>query len=314
MQTISSGTRLGRYEIGAKIGAGGMGEVYLAQDRELDRRVAIKVLTEKLASDQDRVQRFIQEARAASALNHPHILTIYEIGMFDNSRFIATEFIEGETLRERMRAGLKMSEALEFAVQVASALSAAHAAGIVHRDVKPENIMVRHDGYVKVLDFGLAKLTTAEPGTSDPEAATRAMVVTGEGTVMGTATYTGLSGGFYVDQTGIIFAHAAQMQSSVDFGPARSVAFSTSNTTLSPINAATPTPFPALNLTGNLTIVGGSNQFSGPVSAPGGASASAMTGTATGNFYGPSAQEIGGAFSLKGTGPQTMLGGFGGKR
>ena len=132
--------------------------------------------------------------------------------------------------------------------------------------------------------------------------------------VTGTATYTGLSGGFYVDQTGTIFAHAAQMQSSVDFGPARSVAFSTSNTTLSPINAATPTPFPALNLTGNLTIAGGSNQFSGPVSAPGGGSTPAMTGTATGNFYGPSAQEIGGVFSLKGTGPQTMLGGFGGKR
>src|SRR3954468_21484263 len=132
--------------------------------------------------------------------------------------------------------------------------------------------------------------------------------------VMGTATYTGLSGGLYVDQTGAIFAHAAQMQSSVDFGPARSVAFSTSNTTLSPINAASPIPFPALNLIGNLTIVGGLNQFSGPVTAPGGATASAMTGTATGNFYGPSAQEIGGAFSLKGTGPQTMLGGFGGKR
>ena len=132
--------------------------------------------------------------------------------------------------------------------------------------------------------------------------------------VTGTATYTGLSGGFYVDQTGAIFAHAAQMQSNVDFGPARSIAFSTSNTTLSPINASTPTPFPALNLTGNLTITSGSNQFRGPVSTPGGGGTPAMTGTATGNFYGPSAEEIGGVFSLKGTGPQTMLGGFGGKR
>jgi len=132
--------------------------------------------------------------------------------------------------------------------------------------------------------------------------------------VAGTASYTGLSGGFYVNQTGAIFVHAAQMQSTVDFGPARSVAFSTSNTTLSPIVAATPIPFPALNLTGNLIIAAGSNQFSGPVSAPGGGGTPAMAGSAKGNFYGPTAQEIGGVFSLKGTGPQTMLGAFGGKQ
>jgi len=132
--------------------------------------------------------------------------------------------------------------------------------------------------------------------------------------VMGTATYRGLSGGIYVDQSGATFVHAAQMQSTVDFGPARSIAFSTSNTTLAPSSAVAPVPFPALNLTGNLTITNGSNQFSGPLSAPGGGGTAAMVGTASGNFYGPTAQEIGGIFSLKGTGPQTMLGGFGGKQ
>ena len=132
--------------------------------------------------------------------------------------------------------------------------------------------------------------------------------------VMGTATYRGLSGGFYVDQSGATFVHAAQMQSTVDFGPARSVAFSTSNTTLSPPNTTAPISSPALNLTGNFTITSGSNQFSGPVTTPGGTGTPAMTGTARGNFYGPTAQEIGGLFSLKGTGPQTMLGGFGGKQ
>src|SRR5881396_2193045 len=168
--TLATGTKLGRYEIRSKIGEGGMGEVYLALDTELDRTVAIKILPEALASDQQRLQRFIQEAKAASALNHPHILTIYEIGSIGNSRFIATEFIDGETLRERMKAGLNLPDALEFSIQIAGALAAAHAAGIIHRDIKPENIMVRRDGYVKVLDFGLAKLT--EPKSSDAEGPT----------------------------------------------------------------------------------------------------------------------------------------------
>ena len=168
--TLSAGTKLGRYEIRSKIGEGGMGEVYLASDTELDRTVAIKILPERLASDQQRLQRFIQEAKAASALNHPHILTIYEIGTTGDSRFIATEFIDGETLRERMNAGMKLLDVLEVSSQIASALAAAHAAGIVHRDIKPENIMVRRDGYVKVLDFGLAKLTEAKGATTDTEA------------------------------------------------------------------------------------------------------------------------------------------------
>src|SRR6266699_5812295 len=187
--SLSPATKLGRYEIRSKIGAGGMGEVYLALDTELDRTVAIKILPETLASDQQRLQRFIQEARAASALNHPHILTIYEVGVTGNSRFIATEFIDGETLRQRISAGLNLAEALEIAIQVGSALSAAHAAGIIHRDIKPENIMVRRDGYIKVLDFGLAKLTEPKGSTTDTEAPTRAMVNTGAGTVMGTANY-----------------------------------------------------------------------------------------------------------------------------
>ncbi|HEY3137136.1 MAG TPA: protein kinase, partial [Blastocatellia bacterium] len=151
--------------------------------------VAIKILPEALASDQQRLQRFIQEAKAASALNHPHILTIHEIGSVGGSRFIATEFIEGETLRQRMNAGMKLADILETAIQTCGALAAAHVAGIVHRDIKPENIMVRRDGYIKVLDFGLAKLTEPKGSTTDTEAATRAMVNTGAGTVMGTANY-----------------------------------------------------------------------------------------------------------------------------
>ena len=185
--TISSGTKLGRYEIRTQLGAGGMGEVYLAEDTELDRTVAIKILPEALASDQQRLQRFVQEAKAASALNHPHILTIYEIGTIENSRFIATEFIDGETLRQRISAGMRLSDILEVAIQAASALGAAHAAGIVHRDIKPENIMVRRDGYVKVLDFGLAKLTEPKGSPTDTEAPTR--VKTEPGVVMGTAIY-----------------------------------------------------------------------------------------------------------------------------
>ena len=186
---LTAGTQLGRYKILSLIGKGGMGEVYLANDTELDRTVAIKILPPAVASDQQRLQRFVQEAKSASALNHPHIITIYEIGATGDSKFIATEFIDGETLRERMNHGLRLLDVLEFSSQVASALVAAHTAGIVHRDIKPENVMVRKDGYVKVLDFGLAKLTEAKDSTTDTEAPTRAMVNTGAGTVMGTATY-----------------------------------------------------------------------------------------------------------------------------
>src|SRR5712692_4816975 len=185
--SIAAGTKLGRYEIRSKIGEGGMGEVYLALDTELGRIVAIKILPEALASNQRRLERFIQEARAASALNHPHILTIYEIGTTGATHFIATELIDGEPLRQHIRKGMKLAEILDIAIQAGSALAAAHEASIIHRDIKPENIMVRRDGYIKLLDFGLAKLT--EPSIIDSEAPTRAMVDTREGTVMGTANY-----------------------------------------------------------------------------------------------------------------------------
>jgi serine/threonine protein kinase/tetratricopeptide (TPR) repeat protein len=187
--SIPSGARLGRYEVKSQIGAGGMGEVYLALDTELDRIVAVKILPEALASDQQRLQRFVQEAKAASALNHPHILTIYEIGTVGATRFIATEFIDGETLRGRIGIGISLAEILEIAIQAGSALAAAHAAGIIHRDIKPENIMVRRDGYIKLVDFGLAKLTEPEDSTIDREAPTKAMVNTDAGTVMGTVAY-----------------------------------------------------------------------------------------------------------------------------
>ncbi|HET6891886.1 MAG TPA: protein kinase, partial [Pyrinomonadaceae bacterium] len=180
------GSTLGHYKVLTKLGAGGMGEVYLAEDTRLGRKIAVKVLPSAFVKDDERVQRFQQEARAASALNHPNILTIYEIGQADSSHFIATEYIEGETLRQRMAtAPVKISEALEVGIQVVSALCAAHEAGIVHRDIKPENIMVRRDGIVKVLDFGLAKLT--EPKTITSESPTLFQTI--QGMVMGTAYY-----------------------------------------------------------------------------------------------------------------------------
>jgi serine/threonine-protein kinase len=189
--TLAAGTRLGRYEIRSKIGEGGMGEVYLAEDTRLARKVALKVLPAELASQRDRMQRFVQEAKAASALNHPNIITIHEIDETDSGHFITTEFIDGETLRDHIRHGnVKLSEVLDVATQISGALAAAHAAGIVHRDVKPDNIMVRRDGIVKVLDFGLAKLT--EPTSADlvdTEAATRAAINTNPGVAMGTVVY-----------------------------------------------------------------------------------------------------------------------------
>ncbi len=188
---LKSGTRLGRYEVGARLGAGGMGEVYLAHDTRLDRKVALKILPDEVAADPDRMRRFEQEARTASGLNHPNIITIYEIDQSGSTSFIATEFIEGATLRERLRAQpMPPGEVLDVAVQVAGALAAAHANGIVHRDIKPENLILRSDGIAKVLDFGLAKPTGGEsPELLDGETPTRAHVKTDSGLVMGTATY-----------------------------------------------------------------------------------------------------------------------------
>jgi len=181
---------IGHYEITALLGKGGMGEVYLAQDKRLGRKVALKVLPASVTKDASRLHRFEQEARATSALNHPNILTIFEIGEADDRHYIATEFIEGETVGQRIAIGpLKLGETLNIAEQITSALSAAHGAGIVHRDIKPENIMIRRDGIVKVLDFGLAKLAQTRSSRSGPEDSTRALVKTRTGVVMGTVAY-----------------------------------------------------------------------------------------------------------------------------
>ena len=186
---FESGQQINSYRIVRQLGAGGMGEVYLAADGRLGRNVALKILPAKFTFDPQRVHRFEQEARAASALNHPNIITIHEIGRIQSTQFIVTEFVEGQTLRERIQAApLSTNEALEIAIQVAGALEAAHAAGIAHRDIKPENIMLRADGYVKVLDFGLAKLTE-QRGPVDPEAETRAQIKTDPGIKMGTVQY-----------------------------------------------------------------------------------------------------------------------------
>jgi serine/threonine protein kinase/Tol biopolymer transport system component len=187
---LSPDATVAHYRIISKIGAGGMGQVYQAQDSQLGRSVALKFLPEEVASQQSRIKRFINEAKTASALNHPNILTVYEIGRVDESIYISTEFVDGFTLRQRLRQGpLRLIEVLDIAGQIASALVAAHAAGIVHRDIKPENIMVRGDGIVKVLDFGLAKLTERQDSSTGSEDSTIALVNTEPGSVLGTVAY-----------------------------------------------------------------------------------------------------------------------------
>ena len=180
------GRTLSSYQIVSQLGKGGMGVVYLATDKKLSRKVALKILPADLTGDQSRVQRFKQEARAASALNHPNIITIFEIEESDGQHYIATEFVEGATLRELLEGNkMNLQGVLDAAIQIASALSAAHVSGIVHRDIKPENIMRRTDGYIKVLDFGLAKLM--EPAGGDAEASTA--VHTDPGSIIGTVQY-----------------------------------------------------------------------------------------------------------------------------
>src|SRR6202011_2767924 len=165
---LSSGTRLGVYEVIAPLGAGGMGEVWRARDTRLSREVAIKVLPAEVAADASRLKRFEKEARAASALNHPNIVTIYEIGSSDSVSYIAMERVEGKTLRELLFGGaLPIRKLLPVAAQIADGLAKAHEAGIVHRDLKPENVMPTKDGLVKILDFGLAKLTQPSSGSDE---------------------------------------------------------------------------------------------------------------------------------------------------
>src|SRR2546425_7409272 len=186
---VRPGQVVGQYLVEALLGAGGMGEVYLAQDKRLGRRVALKILPASFTQDRDRLRRFEQEARTASALNHPNIITIYEVLEVNSARVIATEFVEGETLRERMaRNRLSLTESLHIAIQIADALTAAHKAGITHRDIKPDNIMLRTDALVKVLDFGLAKLAGSSASASQLEALTK-KAHTAAGMIMGTVGY-----------------------------------------------------------------------------------------------------------------------------
>ena len=185
---LSPGTKLGQYEVVMAIGAGGMGEVYRARDTKLGRDVAIKVLHQEMATDSNRLRRFEQEARAASALNHPHIVTIYEIGEHEGTPYIAMEYVKGKTLRELLADGpLPIDKLMRYASQMAEGLAKAHQAGIVHRDLKPENIIITEDGYVKILDFGLAKL--AVPGEIGSELATAVKEGTTPGTILGTVGY-----------------------------------------------------------------------------------------------------------------------------
>ena len=188
--SLSPGTTVGRYQIQSLLGSGGMGDVYKALDATLGRSVALKVLRRELSGDPERLSRFLHEARAASALNHPNILTIHEVGDHDRSRFLVSEFVEGESVRQRLERGsLTLREILDIGIQTASALAAAHAASIVHRDIKPDNLMLRPDGYVKVLDFGVATFARPAAGSADAMMTIAATVETSPGTIIGTIAY-----------------------------------------------------------------------------------------------------------------------------
>ena len=185
---LTPGARLGPYVIRSLLGVGGMGEVYLAHDTKLDRDVALKLLPAELASDSERLRRFELEARSASALNHPAIVAIYDLGQAESQPYISMELVEGQTLRQMLQAGsMPLRRALQVAAPIADGLAKAHEAGIVHRDLKPENLMVSHDGFAKILDFGLAKLVD----DADARAALQTMTEKGTrpGSVMGTVGY-----------------------------------------------------------------------------------------------------------------------------
>jgi Serine/threonine protein kinase len=187
--TLSPNTTLGNYRIASKIGVGGMGEVYIARDTRLDREVAIKIVLTDFSGDGDRLQRFEQEARATSALNHPNILTVYDVGTYDGSPYIVAELLEGEELRQRLDEGpIPLRKTIDYAHQIISGLSAAHEKGIVHRDLKPENLFITKDDRVKILDFGIAKLRAAKVDANSSEDATR-RAITNPGVVMGTVGY-----------------------------------------------------------------------------------------------------------------------------
>src|ERR1700730_6748790 len=185
---LNSGTKLGPYEILSSIGAGGMGEVYRALDSRLGRDVAIKILPESLARDGERLRRFEQEARSVGALNHPNILSVYDIGVNDGTPFMVTELLRGATLREKLSSGpLPPKRAIEYAHQITSGLAAAHEKAIVHRDLKPDNLFITTDGRVKILDFGLAKQNPTAASANDATATLAESPRTSEGVVLGTA-------------------------------------------------------------------------------------------------------------------------------
>ena len=241
---LAPGYTIGSYEVISFLSRGGMGEVYLAEDKRLGRKVALKLLPATFTSNDDRLRRFEQEARAASALNHPNIITIYEIRQAGSSHIIATEYVEGETLRQRLvRGPLTFSETLNIAIQVADALAAAHKAGIIHRDIKPENIMLRPDGYVKVLDFGLAKLSEQVSPAVAAEAPT-IQVRTGSGIVIGTAGYMSpeQARGLSVDHRSDIFSLGAVIYEMVT--QRKPFAGETPSDTLAAILKTEPPPLP----------------------------------------------------------------------
>src|SRR4026207_1020641 len=185
---ISAGQKIGPYEILSSLGAGGMGEVYRARDTRLGREVALKILPTEFSTHRERLERFEQEARSASALNHPNIITIYDVGSSDSTSYLSMELVEGKSLRALLNEGLlPLRKAINIASQLADGLAKAHASGIVHRDLKPENLMVSKDGYLKILDFGLAKLT--ETISQDASVLPTMIGATEPGTVMGTAGY-----------------------------------------------------------------------------------------------------------------------------
>src|SRR5215211_463511 len=188
--TLAANTKLGRYEIRSQLGAGGMGEVYLARDPKINREVAIKVLPATFSSDAERLRRFELEVQASGKLNHPHILAVYDVQMHDGSPYVVYELLQGETLRQRLQNGpIPPRKAIDYGLQIAHGLTAAHEKGIVHRDLKPENLFITQDDRIKILDFGLAKLTEA---IHNPEAQTDVLtrkVNTDPGAVMGTAGY-----------------------------------------------------------------------------------------------------------------------------
>jgi serine/threonine protein kinase len=189
--TLAPGTKLGPYEIVAPVGAGGMGEVYRARDTRLGREIALKILPESFAHESDRLHRFEQEARAVAALNHPNILAVFDIGQHDGSPFLVSELLEGESLRAVLdRGALPQRKTIEYGVQIAQGLAAAHEKGFVHRDLKPENIFVTKDGRIKILDFGLGKLAQKPSASAaESEGITRTLSQMAAGAVVGTASY-----------------------------------------------------------------------------------------------------------------------------